>query len=34
LDPGEDVQRMSEPGLIILSVFLGFALWYRQKRKQ
>lgn len=33
LDLGEDAQRMSEPSLILLSILLGLAIWYREKRK-
>jgi hypothetical protein len=33
LDLDEDSQRMSEPGLILLMIGLGLALWYREKRK-
>lgn len=33
-DLGEDTQRMSEPSLIILTILLVIAIWYRQKRKQ
>ena len=32
LDLGEDTQRMSEPSLILLTVLLGLALWYREKK--
>lgn len=32
LDLGEDTQRMSEPGLIVLTVLLLLFLWYRGKR--
>lgn len=34
LDLGEDTQRMSEPSFILLTVLLGLALWYRQKRQR
>ncbi len=34
LDLGEDTQRMSEPSLILLTILLGLALWYREKRKR
>ena len=34
LDLADDVRRMSEPGLWILAVLLGIALWYWGKRKQ
>ena len=34
LDLSEDTQRMSEPSLILLTILLGLALWYREKRKQ
>lgn len=34
LDLGEDTQRMSEPSFILLTVLLGVALWYRQKRQR
>jgi hypothetical protein len=34
LDLGEDTQRMSEPSLILLSILLGLAIWYREKRKR
>jgi len=34
LDLGEDPQRMSEPSLILLTILLGLALWYREKRKR
>ena len=34
LDLGEDTQRMSEPNLILLTIILGFAIWYREKRKR
>ncbi|MBS1572843.1 MAG: MSEP-CTERM sorting domain-containing protein [Bacteroidetes bacterium] len=34
LDLGEDTQRMSEPSLIILTILLGLALWYRQRRQR
>jgi len=34
LDIGEDTQRMSEPSLILLTILLGLALWYREKRKR
>ena len=33
LDVGEDAQQMSEPGLIILSILLLLALWFKEKRK-
>lgn len=34
LDLGEDTQRMSEPSLILLTILLGLAIWYREKRKR
>lgn len=34
LDLGEDTQRMSEPGLILLTILLGLILWYREKLKR
>ncbi|MEM6829964.1 MAG: MSEP-CTERM sorting domain-containing protein [Bacteroidota bacterium] len=34
LDVGEDVQRMSEPSLILLTMLLGLVLWVREKRKR
>ena len=34
LDLGEDAQRMSEPSLILLTILLGLAIWYREKRKR
>ena len=34
LDLGEDAQRMSEPSFILLTILLGLALWYKQKRKR
>lgn len=34
LDLGEETQRMSEPSLILLTILLGIALWYREKRKR
>jgi len=34
LDLGEDPQRMSEPSLILLTILLGFVIWYREKRKR
>lgn len=34
LDLGEDTQRMSEPGLILLTILLGLILWLREKRKR
>jgi AraC-like DNA-binding protein len=34
LDLGEDTQRMSEPSFIILTILLGLALWYRQRRQR
>ena len=34
LDLGEDAQRMNEPSLIILAVFLGLIILYREKRKR
>jgi len=34
LDLGEDTQRMSEPGLILLTLILGLIVWYREKRKR
>jgi hypothetical protein len=34
LDLGEDTQRMSEPSLILLTILLGLAIWYRKKRKR
>ena len=33
LDLGEDTQRMSEPSLILMTILLGFVIWYREKRK-
>ena len=33
LDLDEDAQRMSEPGLIILTILLGFMIWLRRKKK-
>ncbi|MFB6343913.1 MSEP-CTERM sorting domain-containing protein [Saccharicrinis sp. FJH62] len=34
LDLDEDTQRMSEPGLILMIILLGLALWYKEKRKK
>jgi len=34
LDLGEDAQRMSEPGLILLTILLGVVLWYTETRKR
>jgi hypothetical protein len=34
LDLGEDTQRMSDPSLILLTILLGLAIWYREKRKR
>lgn len=34
LDLGEDTQRMSEPSLILLTILLVLAIWYREKRKR
>lgn len=34
LDLGEDTQRMSEPGLMLLTILFGLFLWYREKRKR
>lgn len=34
LDLGEDTQRMSEPSFITLTILLGLALWYRQRRQR
>ncbi|OYQ35679.1 MSEP-CTERM sorting domain-containing protein [Flavobacterium cyanobacteriorum] len=34
LDPGEDTQQMSEPGLWILAMLSVFILWQNQRRKQ
>lgn len=34
LDLGEDTQRMSEPGLILLTILFGLILWFREKRKR
>ncbi len=33
LDLGEDTQRMSEPGLLLVSILLAIILWYRKKWK-
>lgn len=33
LDLGEDTQRMSEPGFIVLAIVFGLFVWYRKKRK-
>lgn len=34
LDLGEDTQRMSEPSLLLLTILLGLAIWYREKQKR
>ncbi len=34
LDLGEDTQRMSEPGLVLMAILFGFALWIKEKRNQ
>ena len=34
LDLGEDTQRMSEPGLILLTTLLIIIIWVREKRKR
>lgn len=34
LDLGEETQRMSEPSLILLTIFLGLIIWFREKRKR
>lgn len=34
LDLDEDTLRMSEPSLIILSILLGIAVWFNEKRKR
>ena len=34
LDLGEDTQRMSEPGLVLMAILFGFALWIKEKRKK
>ena len=34
LDLGEDTQRMSEPGLFLMAILLGFVLWIKEKRNQ
>jgi hypothetical protein len=34
LDLGEDAQRMSEPNLILLTILLAFAIWYRERRRR
>jgi len=34
LDLGEDTQRMSEPGLFLMAILFGFALWIKEKRKK
>lgn len=31
LDPGEDTQRMSEPGLLLLIILFGLILWFKKK---
>jgi hypothetical protein len=33
-DLGEDTQRMSEPGLMLLAILFGLLIWYREKRKR
>jgi hypothetical protein len=33
-DLGEDTQRMSEPGLMLLAILFGLIIWYREKRKR
>ncbi len=32
-DLGENTQRMSEPSLTLLMILLGFALWFKEKRR-
>jgi hypothetical protein len=34
LDLDEDTQRMSEPGLILLTILFALVVWLREKRKQ
>jgi hypothetical protein len=34
LDLSEDIQRMSEPELILLTILFGLVLWFIKKRKQ
>lgn len=33
LDLGDDVQRMSEPSLIIMILLIGLGLWFRQRKQ-
>lgn len=34
LDLGDDAERMTEPGLVVISILLVLGLWYKEKRKK